>query len=749
MGSRKTVDGVEDVYGAADRWVDSALRLDDSLFTPGKPIWSAGWLAELRNRFLDQPDVGDGDFLSKLSSQLEGSPPEVYQLMGEVLYAHFLIIWKGGMGAEAKKDRIEQVLGWGAPVSCIPADLIDGLAPGIARSEALMVQRPYQAAFIIEFVEQWKEEASNLREHLLSDPWAFKDFVSQMPFRSRLLGDSPNRPGAQREALMHLVHPDGFEGTVSISQKDEIASAKVFAHYITEETPDVDRKLRQIRLGLESGLGRDFDFYDRDIRDWWDPSPSGLWDRYIEIASRFHDSGLMWSHELKYKLEIGEKLSTAREAIHNGAEDWADLVKKGITGNLVHRVTLAKFRDWLKDFPEDAMRALKALWTPYEVSVSERIPAFCDGFPSSAIGGAGTRMNVISQLLMGLDPEKYPPYRVTTFDKAYRLAGYAQRPDDADEAAQYEHALGFLDRFIEEARSRGLPVRHRLDAQSLVWQVPLQSPEPSDVEVPEAAAMDLSTLSESLRLSEEFLRNIETLLYDKRQVIFQGPPGTGKTYVAQALAEHLAGPEGSTTLVQFHPSYAYEDFVHGFPSNGDRWTTRVRASRRSLAASSGAGTRRAGRTPFSSYRRDQPRQPRQSFRRTVLPVGIPGQGDAPPVLGRTILATRKPPHSWDDEHGRPFNSAGGPGIAPPVLLRRVPPGRRSGQGRSTALAARQGPRHGVGGERRIKGEREAERRPTCGDWTELLHEGRPRRRSGRAHLEAQCPAVHPGASVWG
>ncbi len=51
---------------------------------------------------------------------------------------------------------------------------------------------------------------------------------------------------------------------------------------------------------------------------------------------------------------------------------------------------------------------------------------------------------------------------------------------------------------------------------------------------------------------------------DKRQVIFQGPPGTGKTYVAQALAKCLAVSEERVTLVQFHPSYAYEDFVRGF-----------------------------------------------------------------------------------------------------------------------------------------------------------------------------------------
>ena len=47
-------------------------------------------------------------------------------------------------------------------------------------------------------------------------------------------------------------------------------------------------------------------------------------------------------------------------------------------------------------------------------------------------------------------------------------------------------------------------------------------------------------------------------------MIFQGPPGTGKTYVAQALAEHLAGSRERVTLVQFHPSYSYEDFVQGY-----------------------------------------------------------------------------------------------------------------------------------------------------------------------------------------
>src|SRR5690606_31193687 len=42
------------------------------------------------------------------------------------------------------------------------------------------------------------------------------------------------------------------------------------------------------------------------------------------------------------------------------------------------------------------------------------------------------------------------------------------------------------------------------------------------------------------------------------------PPGTGKTYLAQRLARFLIGTgDGFVDLVQFHPAYAYEDFIQG------------------------------------------------------------------------------------------------------------------------------------------------------------------------------------------
>ena len=50
----------------------------------------------------------------------------------------------------------------------------------------------------------------------------------------------------------------------------------------------------------------------------------------------------------------------------------------------------------------------------------------------------------------------------------------------------------------------------------------------------------------------------------KGQAVLYGPPGTGKTYMAEALAKVLiGGGNGFSEVVQFHPAYAYEDFIQG------------------------------------------------------------------------------------------------------------------------------------------------------------------------------------------
>ena len=352
MGSRRTGNGVEKVYDAAQAWVDRALRSDDSLFTPGKRVWTPENLAELRRRFLDKPDESGSGFYAKLQGQLAGSPADVCQLMGEVLFVHFLIVHQGAIGTGAKINGINQALGCSQPPMSIPDDLVDGdlidaLASGIINPGIFFqTNRPEQCGFIIELTEQLKDLETVAREQLLNAPWQFKDFAANLDFHSDTLrGCSPATVRAQRDAIFHLVFPDVFEGIVSADHKNRIANA--FAQYIEQPTDDVDYKLQQIRPHLEERYGSNIHLYEPAIRGIWDP------------------------------------------------------------------------------------------------------------------------------------PAPPPP-------------------------------------------------------------------------------------ENELYLPADFLQEINTLLEDKKQVIFQGPPGTGKTYVARKLAEHITVSKDRVTLVQFHPSYDYVDFVQGY-----------------------------------------------------------------------------------------------------------------------------------------------------------------------------------------
>ena len=268
MGTKITVNGAEKVYEAASTWVKRALRSDDSLFTPGRPIWSSQWLAELHERFLNDSDKSGTGTAEKFLRQLAGSPPEVYQLVGEVLYFHFLVVTT--KNSTGKQSRINDVLEMSAAPVQIPENLVASLKPGLVNpGQNFHSNRHFQLGFLIEFVEQWKERGEDEQIRLLASPWEFKDFAKGFHFRSVLLRDSPNRPNTQREALLHLVFPDTFDAIVSIRHKVKIA--ETFADFVIKQSDDVDRQLAQIRPVLETRYGsRDWLFYRPPVKDCWE-----------------------------------------------------------------------------------------------------------------------------------------------------------------------------------------------------------------------------------------------------------------------------------------------------------------------------------------------------------------------------------------------------------------------------------------------------------------------------------------------
>lgn len=180
-------------YDAAQRFVDAALRTDDSLFTPGTPVWSQAFIDDLHRRFVENPDEGGDSFDVKFRRQLQDAPPEVYQLAGELIFVHLLIA-AGNIGYDAKRMLIARVLNWSPAPVAIPAPLDQALRHGLARvGTAFLTYRPFQLGFLLSFVRAWKRLPAAERDAALADPWAFKRVLFSQPIHHAY---------AQREALL-------------------------------------------------------------------------------------------------------------------------------------------------------------------------------------------------------------------------------------------------------------------------------------------------------------------------------------------------------------------------------------------------------------------------------------------------------------------------------------------------------------------------------------------------------------------
>ncbi|MCY4110206.1 MAG: hypothetical protein OXG11_14425, partial [Chloroflexi bacterium] len=242
--AKKTGRGAEAVYRAASRWVDAALRNDDSLFTPDEPIWSLRNLDDFYNRFVLQPDESSDSFEIKFKRQLSGAPAETTQLAAEILYVHLLLPIPQAMGGRRKRELISGK-DWAASPIAIPEDLDEVLNDGLVNpGTSFHTARWAQISLICQFVARWKRLSEQDREEALLDPWTFKRQLFEL--------DVPSSK-TQREALLNLAYPDTFAPIVTREHKDQVVER--FDYLLDSRTGDVDRHILQIEARLTDDYG--------------------------------------------------------------------------------------------------------------------------------------------------------------------------------------------------------------------------------------------------------------------------------------------------------------------------------------------------------------------------------------------------------------------------------------------------------------------------------------------------------------
>lgn len=186
--------------------------------------------------------------------------------------------------------------------------------------------------------------------------------------------------------------------------------------------------------------------------------------------------------------------------------------------------------------------------------------------------GFRTSVAFVALLLTGYGPDRY-----TFYSKGALRFGYERYAPDISWPKGtmgdiYEDVCKFVKSVAGELKKQKVPVKDLIDAQSFIWLKYKESKNASlllrKCQKPLIEEPDLESVAKDLAQaafwSADKAKYLINMVQSWGQLLFQGPPGTGKTFVAETMARLLAGDEeGRVQVVQFHPSYAYEDFVEG------------------------------------------------------------------------------------------------------------------------------------------------------------------------------------------
>ncbi len=532
-----------EILEAAEKWKERCLLGGGSIFSNHR-LWTPENFQALNRFYVQNLDLGEGTFFQKLKKQLEAAPPSAKQLAAELVWVMYLIVHKSSMSAVTKLFQIKQVWEWSG--EDLPPETWAGgevLGKGISNPGiAYHTHRWRELLFFITTGCDWVELELVKREELLSDPWAFAEWLESRE----------NVSGRQlRHALLFLLFPDQFERIVTKHHKRDIIQG--FSDQLDEvvDLDDknpiaLDRAVLMVREKLEEQYpGTEVDFYTPPFHERW-IHPDGDDDNTLPSK----EEGEEW-----FRGRFGEVRAWALSP-GEGARFWPEFRGEGIAA-----VGWDEMGDLTEYSSKDAIK--KALIEEYggsnPVMDTHALWQFANDIaPGDVIVAKRGRSGLLGWGIVEGDYQ-YVPSR-----------------------AEYQHVLKVKwhpHDIVELPRAQWVTNKTltdftpHLDWVKFAFELMEDGVDPD----PEPKPYPLTEALQDLFLTESEFTQILDSIRRWKNLILQGPPGVGKTFIAKRIAWTLIKRKDSEPIemVQFHQSYAYEDFIQGWrPTESGGFTLR-------------------------------------------------------------------------------------------------------------------------------------------------------------------------------
>jgi 5-methylcytosine-specific restriction enzyme B len=518
----------------------AGLRGEPSAFDPNVTTWTSAAGNDLL-KLIDQDVEGKVGFMAKFETQLDGAADELILLAAEMTYLRLAPL--SNVTPDTKVDRVRRVLSWTTDGHDLSPQLEAGLrAPGAFNGGmGYNQQAPSHYQWLCRFVSHWANGSQSKRAEALRDPFVFLDITESTP------QDMPNI----RHTIEYLAWPGVFPSVVSADHRKKI-HANLMQDLGEPSGDDENSRTRDLVALWAHHRDKDTGFAD------WYHSP--YVHRWLPGAT---DSPRAW---LVRPSSGGSALVTRwlDEGFVSLKAEMLGTVPEGTSESEVRKVVKAGYMHLDASQQEATTQAYHRFLTvmkPDDIVATLDHDIFHIGLMTgeveyAAIGDSRLRRGVAWSKQS--KPNADLPAPVPSL--------LDQQGIVVDMTAAYDELLGLLDvDDLEDLKNDGTGVTTLIvDAKVNKGETPNPPVEPVYANVPPKLPAVTEELAASLYMDRASLQEIVDLIQVRQQIVLYGPPGTGKTYVAKVLAKHLVEDPSRVRLVQFHPSYAYEDFFEGY-----------------------------------------------------------------------------------------------------------------------------------------------------------------------------------------